>query len=279
MPKSTKTVKGPVKSRYKPHPTFAREAKFAAKLEAETGRTLDAWVALARKRKFAKSSECRAWLESEHGVTGHQAMWVASYAVTDLDPGQYDDPAKLVTALYSGAKAALLPLHEAVVDVANTLGDDVVATACKTMVPIYRKHVFAELKPGSGGVEVQMALGDFPAKGRLRKVDGRMADDRLTHVVTVTSPKDIDAELKGWLAAAYAKGAAPMKRAASAETPDDLAAPLAKNAKAVATWATCTPSMQRDMIVWITSAKQAETRSRRVGIVIEKLAEGKRRVY
>jgi uncharacterized protein YdeI (YjbR/CyaY-like superfamily) len=37
--------------------------------------------------------------------------------------------------------------------------------------------------------------------------------------------------------------------------------------------------MQRDMIVWITSAKQAETRSRRVGIVIAKLAEGKRRVY
>lgn len=274
-----KTTKATRASRYKPHPTFAREAKFAAKLLAETGKTLDAWVVLARKKKFAKASECRAWLEKEHGVTGHQAMWVASYAVTDLDPGQYDDPAKLVDALYSGSKAALLPLHDAVVDLANTLGDDVIATACKTMVPIYRKHVFAELKPGAGGVEVQMALGDVPAAGRLRKIDARMADDRLTHVVTVASPKDIDAELKGWLADAYARGAAPIKRATSAATPDDLSAALSKSKKAAATWATCTPAMQRDMIVWITSAKQADTRSRRLGTAVAKLAEGKRRVY
>jgi uncharacterized protein YdeI (YjbR/CyaY-like superfamily) len=40
-----------------------------------------------------------------------------------------------------------------------------------------------------------------------------------------------------------------------------------------------TPAMRRDMVQWVTSAKQDETRARRLGTSIERLAAGKKRIY
>ena len=37
--------------------------------------------------------------------------------------------------------------------------------------------------------------------------------------------------------------------------------------------------MQRDMVHWISDAKQEATRDKRTATAIQKLAEGKRRVY
>lgn len=275
----TKSKSGKAKSRYKPHPMLVREAAFSEKLAAESGKSLAAWIDLSRAKGPKKASLCRKWLVAEHGVTPHQAMWIASYAVTNGDPDAYGDPEALVTALYGGANKSLLPIHDAVVDMANALGEDVTTTSCKTMVPIYRKHVFAELRPVGGAVLVQLALGDRAPKGRLQKSEGRMPDDRLTHSVLLRSASEVNAEFKGFLVDAYGAGATKRKRAASAVTPADLAAALKKSAAASKTWATCTPAMQRDFILWVTSAKQAETRTRRLERVIATLVAGKRKAY
>jgi Bacteriocin-protection, YdeI or OmpD-Associated/Domain of unknown function (DUF5655) len=147
-------------------------------------------------------------------------------------------------------------------------------------VPIYRKHVFAEMRPVDGAVEANLALGDVPAKGRLLASDGRQPGDRLTHRVVLRSLGDVDAEFKGWLKVAYANGAGAMKRAQTAAMPADLAKALkAASAKARETWDACTPAMQRDWILSIESAKQAETRTKRIGQTIDKLAAGKKRMY
>jgi hypothetical protein len=37
--------------------------------------------------------------------------------------------------------------------------------------------------------------------------------------------------------------------------------------------------MQRDMVTWVTSAKQSDTRARRQATALEKLSSGKKRVY
>ncbi|HEV8694726.1 MAG TPA: YdeI/OmpD-associated family protein [Lysobacter sp.] len=62
-----------------------------------------------------------------------------------------------------------------------------------------------------------------------------------------------------------------------AETPDDLAAALKKNAKALAAFEAFPSSARRDYIEWITEAKREETRQKRLSQAIEWLAEGKRR--
>ena len=60
--------------------------------------------------------------------------------------------------------------------------------------------------------------------------------------------------------------------------PAGLRKALAAVPKARAVWADITPSARRDWIAWITSAKQLETRARRIDNACEMLAAGKRRV-
>jgi len=60
--------------------------------------------------------------------------------------------------------------------------------------------------------------------------------------------------------------------------PADLRKALAAAPKARALWSDITPNARRDWIHWITSAKQAETRTRRIKNACSMLAAGKRRV-
>jgi hypothetical protein len=59
--------------------------------------------------------------------------------------------------------------------------------------------------------------------------------------------------------------------------PDDLQSALRRNSAARAAFAKFTPSQQRDYIEWLTEAKRAETRQRRLDTAIEWIAEGKTR--
>jgi hypothetical protein len=60
--------------------------------------------------------------------------------------------------------------------------------------------------------------------------------------------------------------------------PADLKEALAGAPKARALWSDITPIARRDWIHWITSAKQSETRARRIKNACSMLAAGKRRV-
>jgi len=60
--------------------------------------------------------------------------------------------------------------------------------------------------------------------------------------------------------------------------PMDLRKALAAASPAQALWADITPSARRDWILWISSAKQPETRTRRIEKACDMLASGKRRV-
>ena len=59
--------------------------------------------------------------------------------------------------------------------------------------------------------------------------------------------------------------------------PADFADAMRGNRKATATFGNFPPSEQREYIEWITEAKQAATRARRIAQAVEWLAEGKRR--
>jgi uncharacterized protein YdeI (YjbR/CyaY-like superfamily) len=64
---------------------------------------------------------------------------------------------------------------------------------------------------------------------------------------------------------------------AAIRVPTDLSAALEKNKKARAGFAALSPSHKREYLQWITEAKGAETRARRLAQTIQWLAEGKSR--
>jgi uncharacterized protein YdeI (YjbR/CyaY-like superfamily) len=61
------------------------------------------------------------------------------------------------------------------------------------------------------------------------------------------------------------------------EVPSDLAAALKKNKRAQATFDDFSPSNQREYVEWLTEAKQAATRDRRLATAIEWMSDGKPR--
>ena len=72
---------------------------------------------------------------------------------------------------------------------------------------------------------------------------------------------------------------APAAKDTEPEVPADLKKALAAAApKARGLWSDITPNARRDWIFWITSAKQEETRARRIKNACSMLAAGKRRV-
>ncbi|QDH71815.1 YdeI/OmpD-associated family protein [Marilutibacter alkalisoli] len=70
----------------------------------------------------------------------------------------------------------------------------------------------------------------------------------------------------------------PAEKQAEPSVPADLRKALAADPAAKALWSEITTVARRDWIQWITSAKKAETRERRVASACDMLASGKRRV-
>jgi hypothetical protein len=71
---------------------------------------------------------------------------------------------------------------------------------------------------------------------------------------------------------------APAEEEPEPTVPADLRKALAASPKARALWSDITPIARRDWIHWIISAKQAETRARRIKNACSMLVAGKRRV-
>jgi uncharacterized protein DUF5655 len=111
---------------------------------------------------------------------------------------------RYVDDMFAGPKAALWPIYEALLKTGLSVGKDTKACPCKKIVPIYRRHVIAQIKPATRTrIDFGLALGNTKAPKRLIDTGGFMKKDRITHRIEITSIDDIDDELKRWLKKAY----------------------------------------------------------------------------
>ena len=195
-------------STYDVHPSLGMYQSSLAALKQKTGRTLEEWIKLIKKEGPAMEKERRAWLKAEHGLGMNYAGWIAEQSVgkgDDGNPETYLQHAEeFVQSMYSGSKGPLRPIYEELLALGRSLGNDVKVCPCKTMVPLYRKHVFAQIKPTTRTrIDLGLALKDTKVPKRLIDTGGFAKKDRITHRIEITSLKDIDAEVKRWLKIAY----------------------------------------------------------------------------
>jgi hypothetical protein len=209
----TRASRKPAGPPYGVHPGIVTVQNWLETLKEKTGRSLDEWLALVRREGPAGEKERRQWLKDEHGLGTNSAWWLAERAegkgTEDGDPDAYLRAAPgMVDALYSGSRAGLRPIHDRLVELAANLGADVRLCPCKTIVPLYRRHVFAEIKPAARTrIDLGFALGDVRPAGRLIDTGGAAKKDRITHRIPLTCLDEIDAEVQRWLKAAYDRDA------------------------------------------------------------------------
>ena len=202
------TRKQSASSTYDVHPSLGMYQNSLAALKQKTGRTLEDWIKLVQKQGPATEKERRAWLKEKHGLGMNYAWWIAEQSLGKGDDGTPETYLKnaeaYVEKMYSSGKETLRPIFDELLVLGRSMGSDVKVCPCQTMVPLYRKHVFAQIKPTTRTrIDLGLALKDTKVPKRLIDTGGLAKKDRITHRIEITSVKDIDAEVKKWLKTAY----------------------------------------------------------------------------
>src|SRR5437764_925164 len=206
MPKTaTKT-----RSIYGVHPGVLMTQKWIGELKQKTGRTLEEWIKCIRKEGPPTEEARRDWLKTQHQLGTNSAWWLAECSTgkgEELgDPDVYLQAAeKYVDGMFAGKKEHLRPIYDVLLKLGLSMGKDTKACPCQTIVPLYRNHVFAQLKPTTQTrIDFGLALGETKkTPRRLIDTGGFAKKDRITHRFEITSLKDIDDEVKRWLKVAY----------------------------------------------------------------------------
>src|SRR3989475_6010555 len=202
------------KSIYAVHPGVAITQKWIGELKQKTGRTLEEWMKFIRKEGPPTEQARQLWLKEQHGLGTNSAWWLAERSVgkgeEGGDPDAYLRAAeKYVEKMFAGKKEHLRPIYDALLKLGLKMGKDVKPCPCQTIVPLYRNHVFAQIKPTTQTrIDFGLALGDTrKTPKRLIDAGGFAKKDRITHRFEITSLKDIDDEVKRWLKIAYDRDA------------------------------------------------------------------------
>jgi len=176
------------------------EATMAANLREKTGRSLEEWVQIARDTQQEKHGQIVAVLKSEHGLTHGYANFIALKTLKSSALDQQSDD--LVAGQYSGRKAGLRPIHDALIAAVSSFGDDVEIAPKKSYVSLRRAKQFGLIQPSTATrIDVGINLKNIPAAGRLESSGS--FNSMVSHRVKVSEPDEVDTELIGWLRAAY----------------------------------------------------------------------------
>jgi hypothetical protein len=185
-----------IKSLYSVHPGVLMVQKWIETLPEKTGRSLDEWLFLLEREGPPTAQERRDWLKTQYKLGTNSAETYLQTAE------QY------VADMFAGPKAGLRPLYDALLHFGLSFAPDVKACPCKTIVPLYRNHVIAQIKPATRTrIDFGFAFGATKAAGRLIDTGGFAKKDRITHRIEIKALSDIDAEVKQWFQVAYERDA------------------------------------------------------------------------
>jgi hypothetical protein len=176
-------------------------ASLLRNLEANTGKSIDVWIATAKATGQTKHGQIVAILKKDHGLSHGYANQIALRALAAAAPPEAltGDP---IEALYAGSKAHLRPIHDALAAAIKKFGSDVEFSPKKSYVSVRRSKQFALIQPSTATrVDVGLILKNVPPSGRLEKSGSFNA--MFTHRVRLANVVDVDPELISWLRQAY----------------------------------------------------------------------------
>ncbi|GAB96520.1 putative transport protein [Kineosphaera limosa] len=173
-------------------------------LKQRTGRDLPDWLEAVSAAGLDPLDQqgVRAWLR-EQGVPQNSQWAIADAAAREAGwvPPDVQDA---TDSLYSGPKAALRPLHDAIFEMTHALGEDIQAQSRATYIPFVRRTQFLALAPGPRGT-LRVGLrfrADVPDDDRLSPAKGFAQATHWVHVEADALDEDL-LTLEPLIATAY----------------------------------------------------------------------------
>jgi Domain of unknown function (DUF5655)/Domain of unknown function (DUF4287) len=177
-------------------------------IQSRTGQSIAALHAAVAASGAVKHGDRRNWLMAHFQLGYGDANAVALFmnkplpdlgggAAASASSAPAGDP---LDALYTGAKAGLRPLHDAVLSLVRTFGDFEEAPK-KSYISLRRKKQFAMVGPATkDSIEIGINAKALSAHARLKlQPPGSMCNA----TTRITRAAEVDGELRGWLKLAY----------------------------------------------------------------------------
>jgi uncharacterized protein DUF5655/uncharacterized protein DUF4287 len=168
-------------------------------LERDTGKTMDQWIAIAKKCPETKPKARVDWLRANYGLGVNRAAIVLDAAFSGENMG-WDNPDALVAALWKNPDH--LKIHDALVEVVQKF-DGAIVGEKKSFTGFSRKYQFAAARPTKDGVRLGLAVDPKSSKRLSPRKPNEGWSDRCKATTVLTSVREIDAELKKLLKAAW----------------------------------------------------------------------------
>ncbi len=169
--------------------------RMVERIEPRTGKSFQQWVELARTTGIDKHKALTVHMKAQHGLNHNEAQWVA-WAV--LDSGRlesYSRPKDLVADLYSGKKAHLRPIHDALRSAGLAVGEDIRESVCRTYSSLATGRQFAMINPRTQrAVDLDLALPEGVDSPRLQPV--KNSNPKFAHRIRVSSVEEVDDEVR-----------------------------------------------------------------------------------
>jgi Domain of unknown function (DUF5655)/Domain of unknown function (DUF4287) len=175
-----------------------------ANIEKRSGKSLKELTAIIISSGLTKHGEIRDMLKSKLGL-GHGDANTLVHVVLKSDGASAAKEQGLstddvVAGFYTGPKAALLPIHQALMARINTFGEFEIAPK-KTYVSLRRKKQFAMIGPATNTrVEVGLNMKGVTPTTRLEQLP---AGGMCNYKVKLTTAGEVDDELIGWIRQAF----------------------------------------------------------------------------
>ena len=176
-------------------------------IEKKTGKTLAELSALVRQSALSKHSEIRELLMNQFEL-GYGDANSLVHAILETDGTRAAEARALsgdalLDEIYSGPKAALRPIHAAIMAELAGFGEFEILPK-KGYLSLRRKKQFAMLGPATNTrVELGLNIKELAADPRLlEQPKGSMCN----YVVRLTDPTQVDAPVLGWLRSAFEAG-------------------------------------------------------------------------
>lgn len=168
-----------------------------ANLPEKTGKSLEDWLLVLGPLGFEKHGEIMKYLKGEQSVSHGYANFIALQFL-ETKTGKLDDSG-LVDAQYSGAKAELRPIYEAILAIVQQFGGGVDISPKKSSVSLRRSKQFALVTPATKTrIDLGLNMKGEPTTDRL------VADKGMcTHKIAITSVDEVDGEVSDYLRKAY----------------------------------------------------------------------------
>lgn len=173
-------------------------------IQTRTGKSLEELAGIVRASGLTKHGEIRDMLKRELGM-GHGDANTLVHHVLKSGGGSAAQEAgasvdDVVGEIYTGAKAALRPIHEALMAEINKFGEFEIAPK-KGYISLRRKKQFVMIGPATNTrVEVGINAKDLDATERLAAMP---AGGMCNFKVKLTEASQVDAEVIAWIKHAY----------------------------------------------------------------------------